>query len=175
MLDLFKGFPSKEKLSLWSDDAVFEDPLTDARGRKQYEAQWVGVSAIHLAPQLTPHQYGLAAAFSSIENLSHTVTSSGNPIIVDAKNKYVVKGINQEKIINSKIEIHTGPTGQIEKVLDKWDGNIPDGPIASVSTLWQLMSPLWWLAYGGEWAFWLWSLTWNTRVWHVRRRFFLRW
>jgi hypothetical protein len=41
VLDLFAGRPSLEKLRLWSDEAVFEDPLTIARGRKQFEPQWV--------------------------------------------------------------------------------------------------------------------------------------
>ena len=41
VLDLFAGRPSLEKLQLWSDDAVFEDPLTIAKGRKQYEPQFV--------------------------------------------------------------------------------------------------------------------------------------
>lgn len=41
VLDLFAGRPSLEKLQLWSDEGVFEDPITVARGRKQYEAQWV--------------------------------------------------------------------------------------------------------------------------------------
>lgn len=41
VLDLFAGRPSLEKLQLWTDDAVFEDPITVARGRKQYEPQWV--------------------------------------------------------------------------------------------------------------------------------------
>lgn len=41
VLDLFAGRPSLEKLKLWNDDAVFEDPITIAQGRKQYEPQWV--------------------------------------------------------------------------------------------------------------------------------------
>ena len=41
VLDLFAGRPSLEKLQLWSDDATFEDPITIAKGRKQYEPQWV--------------------------------------------------------------------------------------------------------------------------------------
>lgn len=41
VLDLFAGRPSLEKLQLWSDDGVFEDPITVAKGRKQYQAQWV--------------------------------------------------------------------------------------------------------------------------------------
>jgi hypothetical protein len=41
VLDLFAGRPSLEKLQLWKDDAVFEDPLCIANGRKQFEGQWV--------------------------------------------------------------------------------------------------------------------------------------
>jgi hypothetical protein len=41
VLDLFAGRPSLEKLQLWTDEAVFEDPITVARGRKQFEPQWV--------------------------------------------------------------------------------------------------------------------------------------
>lgn len=41
VLDLFAGRPSLEKLQLWEDEAVFEDPITVARGRKQFEPQWV--------------------------------------------------------------------------------------------------------------------------------------
>ena len=26
---------------MWEDDGVFEDPITVAKGRKQYEPQWV--------------------------------------------------------------------------------------------------------------------------------------
>jgi hypothetical protein len=38
---LYDGKLSLEKLQLWKDDAVFEDPLCDAQGRYEYEAQWV--------------------------------------------------------------------------------------------------------------------------------------
>jgi hypothetical protein len=41
VLDLFAGRPSLEKLQLWTDDGVFEDPITIAQGRDQYQAQWV--------------------------------------------------------------------------------------------------------------------------------------
>lgn len=44
VLDLFAGRPSLEKLQLWTDEAVFEDPITIARGRKQFEPQWVRLS-----------------------------------------------------------------------------------------------------------------------------------
>ena len=38
---LFAGRPSLPKLRLWADDAEFQDPITNAQGRKQYEPQWV--------------------------------------------------------------------------------------------------------------------------------------
>ncbi|KAK4971935.1 hypothetical protein LTR66_011359 [Elasticomyces elasticus] len=115
VLDLFAGRPSLEKLQLWSDEGVFEDPITVARGRKQYEAQW----------------YGLQSAFSEIERLHHEVTSSGNPITMDLKTRYVVKGIGKEQTIASVIKIYLDSHGKIEKVEDKWDGKLPESGIAN--------------------------------------------
>lgn len=114
VLDLFAGKPTKEKLALWSDNATFTDPLTIAQGRKQFEAQW----------------YGLAQVFSEIQLLSHQVTSAGNPISLDMKNKYTVKGIGKEQTVQSIVNIHTSADGKIEKVEDKWDGELPEGAIA---------------------------------------------
>ncbi|KAF2433372.1 hypothetical protein EJ08DRAFT_647417 [Tothia fuscella] len=111
VLDLFAGRPSLEKLQLWEDEAVFEDPITVARGRKQFEPQW----------------YGLQTAFSEIERLHHEVTSSGNPITMNLKTRYVVKGIGKEQTIESVINIFTNADGsRISKVQDKWDGELPD-------------------------------------------------
>lgn len=111
VLDLFAGRPSLKKLQLWTDDAVFEDPITIATGRKQYEPQW----------------YGLQSAFSEIERLHHLVTSGGNPISMDLKTRYVVKGVGKEQTIDSKIMIfYDKATGKITKVQDKWDGQLPD-------------------------------------------------
>ncbi|KAF2092717.1 hypothetical protein NA57DRAFT_69639 [Rhizodiscina lignyota] len=118
ILDLFAGHPSKEKFALWTDDALFTDPLTIAQGRKQYEAQW----------------YGLAQAFSTIETQSHEVTSAGNPIVMNLRNKYTVKGIGKETTIQSVVNIYTvgeGEAQRIEKVEDKWDGKLPEGGIAN--------------------------------------------
>ncbi|KAK5174202.1 uncharacterized protein LTR77_001282 [Saxophila tyrrhenica] len=112
VLDLFAGRPSLAKLQLWSDDATFEDPITVAKGRKQYEPQW----------------YGLQTAFSEIERLHHEVTSAGNPIEMDLKTRYVVKGIGKEQVIDSKVKIFT-EGDKITKVEDRWDGKLPDSGI----------------------------------------------
>ncbi|KAF2720157.1 hypothetical protein K431DRAFT_286006 [Polychaeton citri CBS 116435] len=116
VLDLFAGRPSLAKLQLWKDDAVFEDPITVARGRKQYEPQW----------------YGLQTAFSEIERLSHEVKDAGNPIVMDLKTRYKIKGVGSEKTIESVINIFVDEsTGKIEKVQDKWNGELPDGAFAN--------------------------------------------
>ncbi|EME44959.1 hypothetical protein DOTSEDRAFT_127776 [Dothistroma septosporum NZE10] len=113
VLDLFAGRPSLAKLQLWQDDGEFIDPLTIAKGRKQYEAQW----------------YGLQTAFSEIERLSHEVKSNGNPIELDLKTRYVVKGIGKEQTIASKVLIHQDGD-KISKVEDRWDGKLPESSIA---------------------------------------------
>lgn len=153
VLDLFAGRPSLAKLQLWTDDATFTDPITIAKGRKQYEPQW----------------YGLQAAFSEIERQSHEVTSAGNPIEMDMTTRYVVKGIGSEKIISSKVLVHLDAAGEkIVKVEDKWNGKLPDSGIANVSSPLQYMNPFWWLQYAGGWAWWCWSFTWETTIWRVR-------
>lgn len=126
VLDLFAGRPSLAKLQLWDDDATFADNITIAKGRKQYEPQW----------------YGLQSVFSEIERKSHEVTSAGNPIEMDMTTRYVVKGINTEKVISSKVLVHLDAAGEkIVKVEDKWGGNLPDGAIANVSSVLQYVIP----------------------------------
>ena len=138
-------------MKLWQDNAVFEDPITKAEGRKQYEPQW----------------YGLQAVFSEIERLSHQVTSAGNPIELDLSTRYVVKGIKKEQTINSKVQIHYDKaTGTITSVQDKWDGNLPDSSFKDVSFA-RLFSPWWWLHYVESWVWWGWSFSWETRAWQV--------
>lgn len=136
---------------MWDDNAVFEDPITIAAGRAKYEPQW----------------YGLQTAFSEIERLHHEVTSAGNPIEMDLKTRYVVKGINKEQTISSKITIaYDKDTSKITKVQDKWDGNLPDSSFKDVS-IDQLFNPWWWVHYAEGWAWWSWSFTWKTLPWQV--------
>ena len=137
VLDLFAGKPSKRKLTLWTDNATFTDPITIANGRGQYEAQW----------------YGLKAAFSQIEQLHAQVTSAGNPIEIDLKNKYTVAGVGAQQTIDSKVLIHTSADGsKVEQVEDKWNGSLPNGAFANVS----LLSPQSWIYYGSSWTYWVW-------------------
>jgi hypothetical protein len=115
VLDLFAGRPSLPKLALWADNATFTDPITIAEGREKYSAQW----------------YGLQSAFSEIERLHHEVKDAGNPILMDLKTRYVIKGIGKEQTIQSVVAIHTNAEGKITKVEDKWDGKLPDSSIAN--------------------------------------------
>ncbi|KAH9864272.1 hypothetical protein J1614_010206 [Plenodomus biglobosus] len=115
ILDLFAGRPSLPKLALWRDDATFTDQLAIATGREKFSAQW----------------YGLQSAFSEIERLHHQVTDAGNPILIDMKTRYVIKGINKEQTIESVVAIYTDEQGKISRVEDRWNGKLPDGPISN--------------------------------------------
>lgn len=53
-LQLFAGRPSLKKLATWADDGIFEDPITVAKGRAQYEAQWVSPPSIRQPLSRTP-------------------------------------------------------------------------------------------------------------------------
>lgn len=113
ILDLFIGKPSLRKLSLWTDTAVFTDPLTIAEGRAQYAPQW----------------YGLQQAFSNIERLGGQITSSGNPIELDLKTRYTVKGLGSAQTVDSKVKIWTegeGESMRVKRVEDRWDDSLPD-------------------------------------------------
>jgi len=112
VLDLFAGFPSKRKLSLWTDDAVFSDSITIATGRKQYEAQW----------------YGLKATMSDIIQEEVAIKKVGNPMELHLKTKYKVKAVGKEQVIDSTVLVHTTDEGEgakITKVEDKWGGTAP--------------------------------------------------
>jgi hypothetical protein len=113
-------------------------------------------------------QYGLDAAFSPIEQLHHEVKSSENPIIMDLKQRYVIKGIQKEQIITSVVTIQSTPDGtKIEKVEDKWNGKLPDSSIQNVSSSVQLLNPFWWIKYTEGWIWWIWSFVWYTTPWRV--------
>jgi hypothetical protein len=74
----------------------------------------------------------LQSAFSEIERLHHQVKDAGNPILIDMKTRYVIKGINKEQTIQSIVAIHLDQQGKIKKVEDKWNGELPDGAISNV-------------------------------------------
>lgn len=114
---LFEGHPTLPKFSLWSQNATFTDNITVAQGYAKYTAQF----------------YGLPALFKPIQLQHHRVTNAGNPIELEMSNKYVVKGIKKEQIMNSVVRIHMGQDGKIEKVEDRWNGKLPEGAISDVS------------------------------------------
>lgn len=115
---LFEGHPTLPKFSLWAQNATFADNITIATGYAKYTAQF----------------YGLPALFKPIQLQHHRVTSAGNPIELEMSNKYVVKGIKKEQVMNSVVSIFVGQDGKIEKVEDKWNGKLPDGAVSDVST-----------------------------------------
>ncbi|OHE99322.1 hypothetical protein CORC01_05363 [Colletotrichum orchidophilum] len=116
VLDLFEGNPTLKHLSLWSKTATFQDNITVAEGYDKFAAQW----------------YGLPALFNPIQIQSHTVTSAGNPIELELKNKYTVKGIKTEQTMESVVQIQVGDDGKIVKVSDRWNNNLPEGAFSQV-------------------------------------------
>ena len=113
---LFEGRPSLKHLSLWNKSATFQDPIALAQGYDRFAAQW----------------YGLAALFDPIQIQSHSVTSGGNPIEIRLSNKYTLKGVKVEKLIDSVVRVHVGNDGLIQQVEDRWNGQLPDGAISEV-------------------------------------------
>ena len=91
-----------------------------------------------------------------------SVTSSGNPIELDLKTMYKVKGLGTEQTIASKVKIFT-KDDKITKVEDRWNDELPDSAFKNVSLL-SLRS---WVYYGQSWAYYWWSFTWETRLWRV--------
>lgn len=60
------------------------------------------------------------------------MTSSGNPITLDARTRYKVKGIGSEKTMESEIRITTDAAGdKIVRVEDRWNGELPEGAVAT--------------------------------------------
>jgi hypothetical protein len=87
-------------------------PSPSPKAVSKYSAQW----------------YGLQAAFSEIKRLSSSVTSSGNPIEVDLKTMYKVKGLGTEQTIASKVKIFTEGE-KITRVEDLRNDKLPDGGV----------------------------------------------
>jgi hypothetical protein len=78
----------------------------------------------------------LKVVFSRIDQLSHEVASAGNPMILNLSQNYVLKGLGKEVKVDSVVEISTTEDGsRITKLHDKWNGELPSGPIRDVSTL----------------------------------------
>lgn len=50
-------------------------------------------------------------------------------------NKYVLKGIKKEQVMESVVRIFTDEaSGKITRVEDRWNGNLPEGAVSDVST-----------------------------------------
>lgn len=82
----------------------------------------------------TAQFYGLPALFRPIEIQRHRVVSGGDPIELELSNKYVVKGIRKEQVVDSVVRIHVGADGRIERLEDRWNGKLPEGAISEVSS-----------------------------------------
>jgi hypothetical protein len=125
IVDLFSGHPSLPHLALWRDDAVFSNPITIAQGRAKYSAQW----------------YGRSQAFSEIDCINHQVRDAGNPMLMDLRIKYVVRGVGVEQLVQSLVSVEVDGEGRVCRVEDRWDGELKEGGIGEVSSIFRLLSP----------------------------------
>lgn len=116
-LQLFEGKPSLKHLALWNPDATFVDPLTVAEGYERYATQW----------------YALAQTFNPIKIQSHEVVSAVNPIEVKLHNRYTLLAINMPQEIHSLVKIWVDDKGKIDRVEDRWDGELPKGVLTKLS------------------------------------------
>lgn len=110
-LALFCAKPTLEIFERhWRADAVFEDPLSQCRGYKEYAAQW----------------FGLAKMVSSSKTLSHRVlasTSSPSRIVYSQTQEYTLKLTKKKKVIQSMVVIHLDNDDKITMLEDKWRGD----------------------------------------------------
>ncbi|KAL5314121.1 hypothetical protein ACEPPN_018545 [Leptodophora sp. 'Broadleaf-Isolate-01'] len=69
------------------------------------------------------------------EQQHHLITSSSDPITLDLKTRYKVKGLGSEKVVESVVRIFTEEGGKegekIVGVEDRWNGRIPEGWVAT--------------------------------------------
>ena len=123
---LFEGRPSLKHLSLWNPEGTFQDPIALAQGYRRYAAQW----------------YGLPTLFDPIAIQSHRVIDGGDPIVMELSNKYTVKGIGKDQIVNSIVRIHLGADDRIDKVEDRWNNKLPEGTVSEVGFM-SHTPPVW--------------------------------
>ena len=61
---------------------------------------------------------------------------------MEMRNKYKVKGIGSEQVVESKIKIWASPDGtKITRVEDRWDDKLPEGGFKTVSFGFYFFSP----------------------------------
>lgn len=109
--DLFCGIVSVESLQRsWHDNAVFEDPLSIARGFREVAAQW----------------FALHKLFPKIERLGFRVlsnTTRPNRMICTQRQEYTMRFFHTAKVVESLIIIELDENDKIIKLKDKWNGD----------------------------------------------------
>jgi hypothetical protein len=67
--------------------------------------------------------------------LNHQVKDAGNPILMDLRINYVIRGLDKKQMIQSVVAIYLDDEGRISKVEDRWGGELPEGAISEVSRI----------------------------------------
>ncbi|KAF8323144.1 hypothetical protein DL93DRAFT_631388 [Clavulina sp. PMI_390] len=110
-LQLFCARPTLEIFELhWRRDAIFEDPLRQCKGYKEYTAQW----------------FSLPKVVSSSRTISHRVlasTSSPSRIVYSQTQEYTMRITKRKKVVQSMVVIHLDNNNKITMLEDKWKGD----------------------------------------------------
>jgi hypothetical protein len=91
----------------WNPDAVFEDPLANAKGFREYAAQW----------------YAMPKLFAKSETVKTRVmssTSSPNRIVFSQTQRY--KNRLMDKTISSVVTVDLDDSDKIIRLMEQWDG-----------------------------------------------------
>ncbi|KAJ6457838.1 hypothetical protein C8R47DRAFT_168339 [Mycena vitilis] len=108
--ELYELRPTPELFARsWHKDAVFEDPLVEAHGFRQYAAQW----------------YAMPKLFSKSETVSWRVISTtpspiANRIVFSQQQRYHNRFMN--KTIDSMVTVDLDETDKITRLVEQWDG-----------------------------------------------------
>lgn len=96
----------------WRNDAVFEDPLTHAKGIKEVASQWFAM------PKIISHSVTVASRILAS-------TTNPNRIIYSQTQEYTVRVVGMKKTVKSIIVVDLDDEGKIAKLLDQWHGEEP--------------------------------------------------
>ncbi|KAF6218995.1 hypothetical protein HO133_005539 [Letharia lupina] len=113
VLKLYQLQPSEQAYSHYSEDAVFHDPVSIAKGLDSIKSQFNGM------PKLF--------AESITEKCDMLASSTSSRIELNLTQKYVFKSPipfkekGTEKPVNSKLTFHLNGAGLIEKHDEEWD------------------------------------------------------
>ncbi|KAJ6455624.1 hypothetical protein C8R47DRAFT_1165964 [Mycena vitilis] len=115
--ELYELRPTPELFARsWQKDAVFEDPLVEAHGFREYAAQW----------------YAMPKVFSKTETVScRVISATPSPIATRIVFSQTQRYQNRfmDKTIESLVTVDLDDTDKITRMVEQWDGKDLPGSI----------------------------------------------